>query len=154
MSDRWDDEDDLERGRDRLRGRGRVREPEPEPTLGEVIDGAVRKIVTGIVIAGGLIGLGVYSSGGGDPSVDYQIATTPDGIVYRLTSESGRIIACRGNHCWEMLERGQDLEDGPPAVQPPQNAAAAQPAQPQAVTAQPAPAQLPAPQNEQAPATR
>ena len=153
MTDRWDDEDDLDRLRARAgRSRGRPRDPDPEPTLGEVIDGAVRKIVTGIVIAGALIGLGVYSSRGGDPSVDYQIATTPDGYVYRLTSESGRIIACQGTHCWELLDRGQDLEDGPPASPVPQNGAA--PAQPQAVTAQPAPAQLPAPQNQAAPATR
>ena len=50
-----------------------------------------------------------------------------------------RHFACQGagTHCWELLERGQDLEDGPPAIQPPQNAAA--PAQPQAVTSQPAP---------------
>jgi hypothetical protein len=125
-----------------------------QPPLGEVIDGAVRKIVTGIVIAGGLIGLGVYSSRGGDPSVDYQIATTPDGYIYRLTSESGRIIACNSaRHCWELLDRGQDLEDGPPTAPAPQNVSAA-PAQPQAVAAQPAPAQLPAPQNAQAPAAR
>jgi len=146
MTDRWDEEEELGRGRS-----SRRREPDPEPTLGETIDGAVRKIVTGIVIAGGLIGLGVYSSSGGDPSVDYQIATTPDGHVYRLTSESGRIIACRdgGRQCWQVLRRGQEIEDEAPAAQP----APAQP-QPQAVTQQPAPAQLPAPQNTQAPATR
>jgi len=142
MSDRWDEEEELGRGRSRLR------EPDPEPTLGEVIDGAVRKIVTSVVIAGGLIALGLYSSGGGDPSVDYQIATTADGKIYRLNSESGRIIACQGSHCWELLDRGQDLEDGPPAP----NAAAAAP--PPAVQAQPAQPQLPAPQNTQAPAAR
>ena len=149
MRDRWDEEEE-ELGRGRRRER--ELEPEHEPTLGEVIDGAMRKLVTGIVIAGGLIGLGVYSSSGGDPSPDFQIATTPDGTVYRLSSESGRIIACRdgGRHCWQVLTRGQDLDDDPPAPEAPnQNAAAAQP---QAVTAQPAGPQLPAPQNVQAPA--
>jgi hypothetical protein len=142
MRDRWDEEEDE-------LGRGRRREPEPEPTLGEVIDGAVRKVVTAIVIAGGLIALGVYSSGGGDPSPDDQV-TAADGRMYRVTTESGRVIACEGQRCWEMLDRGQDLDDGPPAGETPrQNAAAAQP---QAVTAQPAPAQLPAPQNTQVPA--
>ena len=144
MRDRWDEEDEL--GRERLRGRDRL----AEPTLAESIDAAVRKIVTSLVIAGGLIAVGLYASRGGDPSVDYQIATTPDGKIYRLSSESGRIIACQGSHCWELLDRGQDLEDGPPAAPPP-----AQPApQTQAVTSQPAPAQLPAPQNQAAPATR
>lgn len=159
MSDRWDDEDEL--ARDRLRRRGRVeeREPEPEhePTLGELIEGSVRKLVTGIVIAGGLIGLGVYgagSRGGGSSAPDYQITTSADGrIVYRLDSDRGRIIACEGAHCWQVLQRGQELDDEPPAETPKQNGAAPAP-QPQAVTAQPAPAQLPAPQNTAAPATR
>lgn len=155
MSDRWDEEDDLDGERDRLRGRGAERDR--EPTLGELIDSSVRKIVTAIFIAGGLIALGAWSggSGGGDPSPDYQI-TAADGRVYRVGTERGRIIACEGTHCWEMLDRGDDLKDGPPAAQSPgQNGAAVSPpAQPQAVTAQPAPAQLPAPQNTQAPVAR
>jgi hypothetical protein len=153
MRDRWDEEDELEPGH----GRPRDRDREPEPTLGELIESSVRKIVTGIVIAGGLIALGVWSGGRGDPSVDYQIATTPDGHVYRLSSESGRIIACdsTGRHCWEMLDRGQHLDDGPPAAETPkQNSAAAPAAPPPAVTAQPAPPQLPAPQNTAVPAAR
>ena len=156
MPDRWDEEDELDR--DRLRGRGRVRErelePEREPTLGELIEGSVRKLVTGMVIAGGLIGLGVYGSsrGGGSSGPDYQITTSADGrIVYRLDTDRGRIIACEGTHCWQVLQRGQELDDEPPAETPKQNAVAAQP---QAVTAQPAPAQLPASQNTAAPATR
>jgi hypothetical protein len=157
MPDRWDEEDELER--DRLRGRGRARErelePEREPTIGELIEGSVRKLVTGMVIAGALIGLGVYGSsrgGSGSSAPDYQITTSADGrIVYRLDTDRGRIIACEGTHCWQVLQRGQELDDEPPAEMMKQNAAAAQP---QAVTTQPAPAQLPAPQNSAAPATR
>lgn len=154
MSDRWGEEDDLDRDRLARRGRARERdlEPEREPTVGELIEGSVRKLVTGLVIAGGLIGLGVYASRGGDPSVDYQITSTADGTIYRLDSERGRIIACRdgGRHCWEVLDRGQELDDGPPAPAPVQ----AQPAAPQVAPAQQAPAQLPAPQNSAAPAAR
>jgi hypothetical protein len=155
MPDRWDEEDE-ELGRGRGRRRESLREPEPErePTLGELIDGSVRKLVTGMVIAGGLIGLGFYGGGrgGGSSGPDYQITTSADGrIVYRLDSDRGRIIACEGTHCWQVLHRGQNLDDEPPAEAPKQNAAAAQP---QAVTAQPAPAQLPAPQNSAAPAAR
>jgi hypothetical protein len=160
MPDRWDDDDELER--DRLRSRlAREREPEPErePTLGELIEGSVRKLVTGMVIAGALIGLGVYGSGrgGGSSAPDYQITTSADGrIVYRLDTDRGRIIACEGTHCWQVLQRGQELDEQPPA----DNASAARPAP---VQAQPAPAQvapaqpaaqLPAPQNAIAPATR
>lgn len=146
MSDRWDDEDEL----DRLRSGRRA----AEPTLGESIDAAVRKVVTAVVIAGGVIALGLYASRGGDPSVDYQIATTPDGTLYRVDSERGRIVACRNDHCWRLVSDSDDIDDDPPA----QNGAAAAGPQPQApppaVTAQPQQAQLPAPQNVQAPAAR
>ena len=155
MRDRWDEEEELERGR----GRRTAREPEPEPTLGELIEGSVRKLVTGMVIAGALIGLGVYGSGrGADSGPDYQVATSPDGrIVYRITSSSGRILACDpgGTHCWTVLSRGQDLDDGPPTnigTAPPAPVQA-QPAPAQVAPAQPA-AQLPAPQNTAAPAAR
>lgn len=157
MRDRWDEEEEeLDRGRARGRGRRSEPEPEREQTLGELIDSSVRRLVTGLVIAGGLIGLGMYASRGGDPSVDYQMTSTPDGTVYRLDSERGRIIACRdgGRHCWEVLDRGQDLDDGPPAPPAAPQGVSSAPAQPQAVSAQPAPAQLPARQNMQAPTAR
>lgn len=150
MRDRWDDEEENELGRGAGHRRGAL---DREPTLAETIDGAVRKIVTSVVLAGGLIALGIYSSGS-DASVDYQIATTPDGKVYRLNSENGRILACQGQHCWRLPTGSDHLKDGPPA----QAAPAAQPVQQQPEPArvapgQPAP-QLPAPENRPAPAQR
>jgi hypothetical protein len=153
MPDRWDDEDELDR--DRLRGRGRAPErdlePEREPTLGELIEGSVRKLVTGMVIAGALIGLGVYgSSRGGSSAPDYQITTSADGrIVYRLNTDSGSIVACRDNHCWLMQRGSHNLDETPPA-----EAAPPQAAPPQVAPPRPSQAQLPAPQNSAAPATR
>ena len=132
MRDRWDEEEE--------RLRGRLPEPEPEPTLGEAIDAAVRKITTTLIIAAGLIAAGLWSSGrgGGDTVPDYQIVAASDGRVYRLDTDSGRVIACQGAHCWDVLHRGQDVDDDPPAdAAPKQNA----------VAAQPAPTALPAPQN-------
>jgi hypothetical protein len=157
MRDRWDEDEELERGRGRRREL--ESEPDPEPTIGELIEGSVRKLVTGLVIAGGLIGLGVYggSRGGGSSAPDYQITTSADGrIVYRLDTDRGRIIACEGTHCWQVLQRGQELDDEPPAAN---SAAPPPPVQPQpAAPAQVAPAQpaaqLPAPQNTAVPATR
>ena len=164
MTDRWDDEDDL--GRDRLRGRRHEREPEPEhePTLAETIDGAVRKLVTGLVIAGALIGLGVYGSGrssdSGGSDLEYQIATSADGqIVYRINTDSGSIVACRpaSNQCWLMQRGNRNLDDEPPpenVTAPPPAQAAPQQQPAQVAPAEPAPAQLPAPQNQTAPAAR
>ena len=71
MRDRWDEEDELGRGRERA-GRS---EPDPEPTLGELIDGSVRKLVTGLVIAGALIGLAIWSR----PSPGHYQAVAADG---------------------------------------------------------------------------
>ena len=161
MRDRWDEEEE-ELGR----GRGRRREPEPEPerepTLGELIDTSVRRLVTGLVIAGGLIALGTWSSGrGGDSGSDleYQIVTSADGaMVYRINTDSGSIVACRpaSNTCW-LLQRGnRDLEEEPPenvTVPQPAQAAPSQPAPAQVAPAQPAP-QISAPQNIAAPAAR
>jgi hypothetical protein len=104
-----------------------------EPSLGEIIEGAVRKTVTAIVIAGGLIAIGLYSQAG---PARYQIIAA-DGRVYRLNTKSGSVIGCQGDRCALVLRHGQDLEDSLP---PP-------------VTAQPAPpAQLPAPAAGPAPA--
>ena len=157
MRDRWDEDEEVERGR----GRTRTPEPEPEPTLGELIEGSVRKLVTGMVIAGGLIALGIFGAGrgGGGSDLEYQIVTSADGaMVYRINTDSGSIVACRpaSNRCWLMQRGNRDLEDEPPenvTVPQPTQVAPPQPAPAQVAPAQPAP-QLPAPQNQAAPAPR
>ena len=159
MRDRWD-EDEEELGRGRSRRRESLHEPElePEPTLGELIEGSVRKLVTGMVIAGGLIGLGVYGSSRGESGQEYQITTSADGrTVYRVNTDSGSIVACRDNHCWLMQRGSHHLDEEPPA----ENVSAAtpapvqaQPAAPQVAPQQQPTARLPAPQNSAAPAAR
>jgi hypothetical protein len=160
MPDRWDEEDEeFGRGRSRRRESLRETEPEREPTVGELIDGGVRKLVTGMVIAGALIGLGFYGGGrrGGTAAPDYQITTSADGrTVYRVNTDSGSIVACRENHCWLMQRGSRGLDDEPPTENvsaAPPAAVQAQPAPVQIAPAQPAP-QLPAPQNTAAPAAR
>lgn len=109
------------------------REREIEPSLTEAIEGAVRKLVTAMVIAGGLIALGLYWQ----PSPPRYQGFAADGRVYRLDMRRGTIIGCENNHCAIVLRHGQELEDALdlPALQkhlgPPQPA--------------PAPAQVPAP---------
>jgi hypothetical protein len=74
--------------------------------LGEAIDGAVRKITTGIVIAGGLIGLGIYAH----PEPRFDAFAFGNQIV-RVDGRTGTIIACEGNHtCQLVLRKGQRLE--------------------------------------------
>lgn len=105
---------------------------ESEPSLGDVIEGAVRKIVTGLVIAGALIGIGLYSQAG---PARYQMVAA-DGRIYRLNTKSGTVVACAGDRCGFLLKESRNIERN---FEPP--------AQPRQVTppAQPAPAAAPAP---------
>jgi hypothetical protein len=74
--------------------------------LGEAIDGAVRKITTGIVIAGGLIGLGIYAH----PEPRFDAFAFGNQII-RVDAKTGTIIACEGTQtCQLVLRKGQKLE--------------------------------------------
>ena len=75
--------------------------------LGEAIDGAVRRITTGIVIAGALIGLAVYARPG-PPRFD---AFALGDQIVRVDGRTGTIIACEGTRtCQLVLRKGQRLE--------------------------------------------
>ena len=77
---------------------------EPPPSLAELVEVAVRRLMTAIVIGGGLIALAVYSKA--DPP-RYQV-TAADGRLFRVNTESGTVIACENARCAIVLERGQD----------------------------------------------
>jgi hypothetical protein len=123
-----------------------------DPPPAEVIERMTSKIVNSLVIAAGVIAIGLYASGSGDvEAVDYQIVATTDGRVVRLNTETGSIVSCDIARCTLIMMRSSDLERlseeerealeareralRPPAAAP-QNGAA--PAAPQ--TPQPAPA--------------
>lgn len=84
----------------------------PEPSNRDLIDGAVRKIVTAVVIAGGLIALGIYARPG---PPRYQ-AFEADGRIVRVNTESGAIIACEEKACMLVVQRGQRLRRSLPAA--------------------------------------
>jgi hypothetical protein len=115
---------------------------EPEPSLGELVESVTRKIVTALVIAGGLIGLGLWSRSG-PRSVHYQIVAA-EGRIYRVNTQTGTVVGCQGERCAIVLHRHQEFEDNlesPPAPK-------------QIAPPQPAPAPAPAPTPAQAPATQ
>ena len=127
-------------------------ESKQDATVADLINDSVRKLVTAIVLAGGLIGVGAYLGGDEVEAPRYQVTTTPDGRIIRVNTDSGTVIACEGERCGIVLERGQDLDDAPPArVAPPQGEA--RPALP-APSATPTPAQSQTPDNAAAPATQ
>jgi hypothetical protein len=94
-------------------------------TLADIVENAARKLVTAIVIAGGLIALAIYFSP--SPPPRYQ-AAAGDGRIVRVDTRTGTVIACEGTSCYRVLRRGQDLDKAPPAKALP--APAAREAQP------------------------
>jgi hypothetical protein len=81
----------------------------PEPSQAELVEMVLRKVVTAIVIAGGLIAFGLYSQDVEAP--DYQVAASADGRVYRVNTESGSIVACENNVCALIQSGSEDLAD-------------------------------------------
>jgi hypothetical protein len=79
------------------------------PPLAELIDGAARKIMTGITIAGALVALAIYSRPETPQFETDVIGTT----VLRTDLRSGRVLACEGQRCYVVVERGQRLHEGP-----------------------------------------
>lgn len=80
------------------------------PMLGEAIDAAVGKIVTGIVLAGAIVGLAVYARPG-PPRFD---AFAFGDQIVRIDGKTGTIIACEGQStCRLILRKGQRLQRVP-----------------------------------------
>jgi hypothetical protein len=88
----------------RYRSAYRGEEPKRDSLLADTIDVAVRRIVTGMVLAGALIGAGIYLSGGAEPA-RYQVTATSDGRIVRLNTDSGSLVVCEGNDC-TIIQRG------------------------------------------------
>jgi len=124
------------------------------PPLADLVDGAMRKLVSAIVIAGGLIGLGLWSRSTPAPP-HYQIIAA-EGRIYRINMESGTVIACEGNRCAIMLQRDQHLEHDlpPPAASRPLAPPQAAPAPAPAPAAAPGPPAAPTPATPPAPGRR
>ena len=83
------------------------REREPEPTLGEAIDGAARRISTGLMIGGAAVALALYARPG---PPRYQAIPTDTGIV-RVDTREGTVLHCVANGCYTVVRSGQTLLD-------------------------------------------
>lgn len=99
--------------------------PPEELSLADIVENAARKIVTALVIAGGLIALAVYFR----PSPPRYQAAVGDGQIVRVDTRSGTVIACEGERCYRVLRPGQELDEAPrPKALPAPAAREAQPA--------------------------
>ena len=111
---------------------------ETQATLADTIDLAARRIMTGLVIAGGLIGLAIYSRPG-PPRYEVDVMGS---TVLRTNTRTGGVLACEGRRCYVLIRRGAQHGDPPP-----EKAVSAEPPPPQ--QALPAPEPAPAPANAQ-----
>jgi hypothetical protein len=104
---------------------GEREERAEELSIADMIENAARKLVTALVIAGGLIALAIYFR----PSPPRYQAAVGDGRIVRVDSRTGSVIACDGERCYRVLRRGQELDEPPPRAKA-LPAPAARPAQP------------------------
>lgn len=68
------------------------------------------RISNSLVIAAGLVALGLYASG--DEAAEaptYQAVPMPDGRVIRLNTESGSVVSCDSNRCAIIFLQGDRL---------------------------------------------
>ncbi|HWT13202.1 MAG TPA: hypothetical protein VN231_10655 [Allosphingosinicella sp.] len=119
----------------------RKEESRPEPPLSEVIDSAVRRIVTGGVIGAAAIALAIYSR----PAPPRFQAFAAEGAIVRVDMRSGTVLACEGQRCYTVVRRGQRLERKALPAEPPAPVTKALPAPqaPPAAKALPTPAPAP-----------
>ena len=105
------------------------REREPEPRLADIIDGAAKRISTGLLLGGAAIALAIYSRPG-PPRYEVDVMGS---TVIRTNTRTGGVYACEGRRCYVLIQRGSRRGNSPvPEVAP------AQPAQQQKALPSPA----------------
>jgi hypothetical protein len=104
-------------------------------TFDEIVDRAGRRVTTGLIVAGALIGLGIYWQPG---PPRYQMIANGNQIL-RLDMRKGTIIGCEGGKCATVVRHGDHLSPhlsiDIPSKSPPAPAPAPAPAQPPAPAA-------------------
>lgn len=127
-----------------------MQEQERPASTAEVAERMTSRIVNSLVIAAGILALGIYWSGDDVEAPTYQAVSTPDGRVVRVNTETGSVVSCDAARCTLIFLQGDDLDRVRAAgeaegarVGP---AAPADPALPQPGAAPPAPAAPQAPQ--------
>jgi hypothetical protein len=77
---------------------------EGEPKLAELVEKITTRISTSLVLAGAIIGLGVYAGRPATPR--YEAVALGDKVV-RVDTRSGAMIACdAAAHCTTIYKRG------------------------------------------------
>jgi hypothetical protein len=83
----------------------------PAPaTTAEVVERMTTRLANSLVIAAGLLALGIYWSGDEVETQTYQAVAMPDGRLIRVNTESGSIVSCDATRCRSVWLHGDDLD--------------------------------------------
>lgn len=128
------------------------RERAEESSTAEIVERMTSRVANSLVIAAGVIAIGIYAAGGVSQPARYQAVSTPDGRVVRVNTESGSIVSCDASRCTLIQLRSDDLNRRDEEEQ--ERRSEQQPAlpSPAAAPAASGPASSPAPATQQAPA--
>ncbi len=79
-------------------------------TTAELVERMTSRLANSLVIAAGILGLGIYWSGDSVEAPNYQAVAMPDGRLVRLNTESGSVVSCDAARCTIIQLANQDLE--------------------------------------------
>jgi hypothetical protein len=86
-------------------------DPNAPPTgTADIAERMTSRLANSLVIAAGLVALGIYASGTEIETPRYQIVSTPDGRVVRVNTENGSIVSCDAARCTLVHLKGDDLD--------------------------------------------
>ena len=79
-------------------------------TTAEIVERMTTRVANSLVIAAGILALGIYWSGDEVEAQTYQAVATPDGRVIRVNTMSGSIVSCDATRCGLVWLQGDDLD--------------------------------------------
>ena len=100
-------------------------EPDEAPlSMSEVIDAGIRRVTTGLVISGAIVGLAVYARPG---PPRFEAVVDGDRIV-RIDTRKGTIISCQGRQTCQLILKSRQRFTPVKRTDSPDRPAAALPA--------------------------
>ncbi|HZF93940.1 MAG TPA: hypothetical protein VEZ20_03610 [Allosphingosinicella sp.] len=79
-------------------------------TTAEIVERMTTRVANSLVIAAGLLALGIYWSGDEVETQTYQAVATPDGRVIRVNTHSGSVVSCDATRCRSVWLHGDELD--------------------------------------------
>ena len=82
----------------------------PPATTAEMVERMTSRLANSLVIAAGILALGIYSSGDHIEAPSFQAVAMPDGRIVRVNTDSGSILSCDATRCSRVRLDSDDLD--------------------------------------------